>query len=479
VVTEFSKRLRIFNVLEGLSEGLSRFCGKPTKVALLYAEKYDDHLILYDPYQLLDGHERRIKELYVDSSAWRSCPIRLDGMTLFGEIVPEKDLGLSGVISYGGRTGNIFYQMWFAEHHPDIASIGPIERWLENAVCVLSHDFAIEDAFYTATSRLLLREYASYAVRDYIMDELNLLIGWDMPYMVSNVLEAILEISKTPEEGQLPEGKLAIVESSKLSNIKFFMKFPSYEQPLLTNTKHVRKLLTAVRHSQTALISDGKHIVGIAPETIHSPAIVADFRGTYGFLFINRKVVCSFAEGKFLATNRRATLVEFEEILVESDLDSDARDDLLSIILHIVQEATEKQYGACIVVDLGATPLNLSGQHLAKPLPLNKKENLELACRLSMLDGAIHIGKDLHLHAFSCMLDGLAVPNEDRSRGARFNSALRFTRRHPEVVVITVSFDRPVSVFQNGIEITAQLPLDTPLSTFYKAPTLAEWLGLR
>lgn len=478
MITEFSKRLRIFNVLEGLGEGLSRFCGKPTRVALLCAEKYDDPLLLYDPYKLLDGHEYRLRELYIDSAAWRSCPLRLDGMTLFGEMVPEKDLGLSGIISYGGRTGNIFYQMWFAEHHPDVASTGPIERWLENAVCVLSHDFATDDTFYTSTSRLVLREYAAYAVRDYIMDELNLLIGWDMPYIVSSVLEAILDISRTPEEGSLPEGKLAIVELSKSENVRFLLKFPEDESPLLTNTKHVRKLLTAVRNSPTTLVSDGKHILGIAHEDIFSPAIVSDFRKTYGFLFINRKLVCSFADGRFFATNRRPSLVEFEEILLESELDQDTRDDLLSIVMHIVQNATEKQHGACIVVDLGTPPLRLSGQKLLNPLPLNSRENLALACRLSMLDGAIHIGRDLHLYAFSCLLDGLAVSGEDRSRGARFNSALRFTRQHPDVIVITVSSDRPVSVFQNGIELTGTFPLETPVSYLYKAPTLESWLGL-
>lgn len=478
MITEFGKRLRIFNVLEGLGEGLSRFCGKPTRVALLYAEKYDDPLIIYDPHKLLDGHEYRLKELFVDSAAWRSCPLRLDGMTLFGEMVPEKDLGLSGVISYGGRTGNIFYQMWFAEHHPDIASTGPIERWLENAVSVLSHDFAIDDSFYTSTSRLVLREYASYAVRDYIMDELNLLIGWDMPYMVSSVLEAILDISKTPEERLLPEGKLAVVEPSKIENIRFLLRFPDDESPLLTNTKHVRKLLTAVRNSPTSLVSDGKQILGIADENISSPAIIADFRKGHGFLLINHKLVCSFADGRFFATNRRPSLVEFEEILLETDLDQDTRDDLFSVVMYIVQQAMEKEHGACVVVDLNSPPLKLSGQQLLEPLPLNNRENLSLACRLSMLDGAIHIGKDLHLYAFSCLLDGSSVPNEDRSRGARFNSALRFTSKHPDVIVITVSSDRPVSVFQNGIELTRPFHLETPVSYLYKAPTLESWLGL-
>jgi len=78
---------------------------------------------------------------------------------------------------------------------------------------------------------------------------------------------------------------------------------------------------------------------------------------------------------------------------------------------------------------------------------------LALAAALSKVDGALHIRADLHLYAFACLLDGHRVANEDRSRGARYNSALRFTSQHPQTIVVVVSADRPASIFQQGKEL--------------------------
>ncbi len=60
-----------------------------------------------------------------------------------------------------------------------MCSIGPTERWLEHAVYRFSHDIANEEELYTGISGGFLKEYATHAVRDYIVDEMNVLIGWD------------------------------------------------------------------------------------------------------------------------------------------------------------------------------------------------------------------------------------------------------------------------------------------------------------
>ncbi len=75
---------------------------------------------------------------------------------------------------------------------------------------------------------------------------------------------------------------------------------------------------------------------------------------------------------------------------------------------------------------------------------------------------------------FACLLDGARVSGEDRSRGARFNSALRFTARREKVILIVVSADRPVSVIQNGVELTARCFWSG--SCFCEHPSLKEWL---
>ena len=82
----------------------------------------------------------------------------------------------------------------------------------------------------------------------------------------------------------------------------------------------------------------------------------------------------------------------------------------------------------------------------------------------------------MHLHGFACILDGKSIPGEDRSRGARFNSALRFTAEHENIVIAVVSFDRPVSIIQGGIELNATYALKPVSSRLPKPPTLKDWI---
>ena len=60
-----------------------------------------------------------------------------------------------------------------------MCSIGPTERWLEHAAWRFAHDMANESALYTGISGSFLREYATHAVRDDVVDRMNLLLGWD------------------------------------------------------------------------------------------------------------------------------------------------------------------------------------------------------------------------------------------------------------------------------------------------------------
>jgi hypothetical protein len=101
---------------------------------------------------------------------------------------------------------------------------------------------------------------------------------------------------------------------------------------------------------------------------------------------------------------------------------------------------------------------------------------LDLAKSLSKVDGALHIGADLRLHGFACLLDGRTIVGENRARGARFNSALRFTAEHENLIVVVVSADRPVSVIHRGIDLNAS-PDWRPISqSLVQPPTLEEWL---
>jgi hypothetical protein len=469
-----TKNLCIFNVLDGLREGLSHYSGA-SRAALIYAETVDSPIRICDPQRLLEGHEPKFKELYLDSQDWRAVP---NGGTLDlgGQIYPEKNLQLAGLISFGGKTGPIFYQMWFTEHHPNMCSVGPTERWLEHAAYLLAHDFAYEDTFYTGSSRYVLREYATHAVRDYLRDELDIRFGWDTQIEVYTILDAVLGISNTPEEGAWPRGELVFIEPGSVREIEFLIRFLMIERPALQNSKHVRKMLLAAEDHDRKLVSDGMHIVGVADGQMPSCRISAEFRGGYGFLKLSDRTICSFSNGSFHSSTRKPKLFYLEEALVEAKIDQTTSFALLRTAMAIAQSAGERKHGCTLVFDLGKKPIHISGQTLDPPLDLMDEHAIELVKSLAKIDGALHIGSDLRLHGFACLLDGEAVPREDRGRGARFNSALRFTAKHSDIVVVVVSSDRPVSVMKGGVELTAQCDWKDFSEFLAPPPTLEEWL---
>jgi hypothetical protein len=465
----------IFQVFDGLREGLSRF-SPPSRVALIYAVEAGEPPRIYDPQGLLQGHEPKLRELYLKREIWRNGggdPNLLRRL----EVRHEPDLGLTGLISFGGRSRSMAYQMWFTEQHPDMCHTGPTERWLEHASWLLAQDMGYGEVPCIGTSGYVLREYAAHAVRDHIVDGRSEKIGWDTQIRIYPTLDAILGISETVEEGQWPRGNLVFVEPAFIGRLKFVTRFPYMERPGLKNHKHIRKLLMAVENADRFLVSDAKTIIGVAAGQMPPGSVIGDFRGGHGFLRLDEGLVCSFFDGRFHSTTRQAKLVQVEEALLETELvDGDAAA-LFKIIAGIVHQAQEDRFGCTLIVDLGWDPIDTAGQHLEKPLDLREPELLDLAKSLSRVDGALHIGADLHLHGFACLLDGLSVPGEDRSRGARYNSALRFTARHPDLLAVVVSADRPVSVIQGGVELTAQCEWKPVYGYMDTPPLLAEYVG--
>lgn len=464
------------DTLEGVREGLSHFSGA-SRVACIYLLAPDRPVFIFDPQNLLRGHELKLKELYIENNEWLMKFSLPSYQSKFGHMVTEKNLQLAGLISQGGRSHPIFYQMWFTEHHPDMCSIGPTECWLEHAAWRFSHDLVNESDLYTGISGSFLREYATHAVRDHIVDHMNKALGWDSPLRIYPILDAILEISRTREEGSWPRGKIVFAEYHSLRRLTYVARFPESETPLLENPKHVRKLLTSVENSPRALASDGRCLFGITDGDLPGFCVVADFCGQYGYLQINQQLVCSFSGGSFLSTTHRAKLVQAEEALLESDLDSDSSNQIFQVISHLVHYAEERRFGCTLVVDLNRTPVNISGQKLEQALDLRDPRSLDLARGLLKVDGALHIGRDLHLVGFACLLDGRAIAGEDRARGARFNSALRFTALHPKLFVVVVSSDRPVSIIQEGVEISAQCQYKPDAACGSKPKTLKAWIS--
>jgi len=470
-------KLFAYHYHEGLKEGLTQFTGQ-SRVALIFATDKEAPIHICDPQNLLQGHEPKIKEIYIDSDDWRKNAILASHQSILDQPLPESNLQLAGLISFGGTSRSIFYQMWFTEHPPNICSIGPVERWLEYAVWLMSQDVLSAYSIHSGTSGYVLAGYATRAVYDYIMDVLSETSGMDMKLPVYQVLTTILDISRTKEEGQWPQGEICFVEPKLMYQLDFMAKFSKLEQPTLSNAKHIRKLLISVEDADRKLLSDGKHVVGIiSSQSLPVNRLTAHFCVGHGFIRINGEIVCSFRDGSYQASTHQAKLVHLEELLFDLNIQPHEKvHQLFQTINKIIHYAEERKHGCTLVLDHNTPKLSISGQHLIDPLDLTKKQNIDLAQSFSKLDGALHISTNMELFAFGCILDGLTVQNEDRARGARFNSALRFTAQYKNVIVVVVSEDKPVSVLQSGIELKAQCAWRPTSSCMNRPPLLQDWL---
>lgn len=448
--------------LSGLRDGLTQFSG-PSSAAAIFNLTGDPTLYIYDPDRLLRGHEPKLKKFYFGKDGNRNCPRYTGSSNSYSAIENVPELQIDGLLSFGGSSATVPYQMWFTENHPDLSSPGPTERWLEHAVLRFSHDVANDAELYTGISGSFLKEYSTHAIHDHITAEALRLTG--KPYTALDfytVLEAILAISKTREEGAWPSGELVFVPPSSIAHITFMARFRPFELPRLYHHKHVRKLLQSVDGTDHKLISDGTNILGVAYSRLPDFSLTADYHGRYGFLRINEEAVCSFSDGRYRSSSLRAKLYQIEEILLDYDMEQQTRDNLFYIFSVLVHNGQSMKHGCTFVLDLNETPTKISGQLLQLPLDLNNPDFLELACGFSRVDGALHICRDQKLHSFACLLDGRTITGEDRARGARYNSALRFTAENPQTVVVVVSSDRPVSVIQDGLVVDGHCSWQPP-----------------
>lgn len=464
------------DTIRGLKNGLNQFSSN-CKAAVIYAIDENEPLKIYDPEGLLPEHALKLKDFYFCNAHIKCCAWQVKKADLYSQIIFEKALRLDGIFCNGGSSSTVFHQMWFISRPPDICSTAPFISWLTYAALRFSHDVANTIHLYTGVSGQFLREYANYAIHTTLVNKFEKHESSLQEPLLHDILEAILEISRTHEEGKLPYGKLLFTDTETIHRITFNAKFTAEDLPRITSYKHVRKLLQSVEKTSYRMISDGKSIIGISNHLIPGVSITADYEGKHGFLFFNDQPIASFSDGKFFSTTHKAKLVEIEEVLLDYRLPPAKRTQLFHTISELVHFAQKENYGCAILLDLSKKELHVSGQPLESPLDLNLPGHMELAKNLSKVDGAIHIKQDHQLHSFACLLDGSRIEQEDRSRGARYNSSLRFTSVHKDTVIVVVSSDQnPVSVIYQGQDLTLSPQKPPDILTKDDPIELKDWI---
>ncbi|MCK5542038.1 MAG: hypothetical protein KAI40_05045 [Desulfobacterales bacterium] len=147
---------------------------------------------------------------------------------------------------------------------------------------------------FVGSSGYILKNYSLQAIADYIVDERNSFFDYDSRLLIPPILNTVLNISKTREEGLSPRGQIFFTDPDKVSTIEFMTKIQRHQRPFLSNIKHIRKLLTAVENSNRKLVSDGNTIIGITDSPVPDYAIAADYFDDHGFLKLGKEKISSF-----------------------------------------------------------------------------------------------------------------------------------------------------------------------------------------
>lgn len=120
----------------------------------------------------------------------------------------------------------------------------------------------------------------------------------------------------------------------------------------------------------------------------------------------------------------------------------------IRLIISLADEAEKEKRGTMLVVSDHA--VTEAQRLLSQSTPLRPRIlTAELLHHLTPIDGAVLLGQDGVCHAIGVILDGLATEEGDSSRGARFNSAVRYVESRPDTeacVVIVVSEDGGVDI---------------------------------
>lgn len=131
----------------------------------------------------------------------------------------------------------------------------------------------------------------------------------------------------------------------------------------------------------------------------------------------------------------------------------------LETLWRITEEAIEQTHGTMLVIsdeaEFEATRLAAQSFKLSVPVDLGKKleratNEMNIVNHVTSIDGAVLLDRNCKCYAIGVILDGVVCKESggDSSRGARYNSALRYREHRKEVnlAIIVVSEDGTIDI---------------------------------
>ncbi|MCZ4222108.1 DNA integrity scanning protein DisA nucleotide-binding domain protein [Pedobacter rhodius] len=260
--------------------------------------------------------------------------------------------------------------------------------------------------------------------------------------------DACNTISSLKYEGEEGLGKM-IVASINHKNVELII---ALEEPIhIKDFRKVRKFLELADH-KNLLISDSVFIYGLGKLTgkynYHEESLfVIHFTKHFHWEVLHHdKIMLSVAFRMPSFYSEQINKERFYSTL--SRVFKTIQRGKLNKLWGITVEATKQKHGTILVISDAAKEESsrlVDQSFKIKPVVLTKN----MVHQVTSIDGAVLLDTDCFCHGIGVILDGIASSYGDSSRGARFNSAVRyyeFMEKKAGIVVVVISEDGMINL---------------------------------
>ena len=263
--------------------------------------------------------------------------------------------------------------------------------------------------------------------------------------LFQGVFDAVNVVSSLLYEGSTAVGEIAFVRATAAgiqTDVRLKRPVPLHRQKL------ARKLVEMTGSGLACLCHGSQGLVGLGrcQTPAQEPQLRVKFSGHYRWeLYYHERLLMQTAFGI-----PRLPTVRLSADLFKSNARRvflGIREDKLELLWSIVSAAMDQEHGTMIVFSEAASSEATRLSTEAIPIdPVSLTPHL--VRKLTGIDGALLADTDGVCHAIGVILDGLATPAGDASRGARYNSAIRYlSAASAPTMCLVVSEDGYVNIF--------------------------------
>ena len=305
------------------------------------------------------------------------------------------------------------------------------------------------------------RELTNKSINDLLKDAGKALMSSILDdEMLINPFDKLSKISSLSYEKAFSNGKIlllkpeAIADIINSSHIKLLLTFE--ERISLSSYRHIRKLLELSK-KDIYLLSDGEYVYSVIQFTEESYHLdktrhyfIIEFNTYYSWQLNhnNNKLMQVTNEEVFIPKPKISYFnfsAEFKKVFPDVEIKK------ILNLYKLVLEALKQVKGTIIVISKNARSeaFRLRNQGFIINATFL---NVSTVKSITSIDGAVLVDVEGFCHGIGVILDGVATEKGDPSRGARYNSAIRYVetiahnQQYSDCLTVVISEDGDVDI---------------------------------